>query len=274
MSLNKYVSFATKSFTLPDICIRIRSVLDNPRSSASDLGDLISLDASLTAKVLRLANSSLFRFPSQVESVSKAINIIGGEALYNLVIAETANTAFKYFDTQLINLDKYWFDSVYCGMVAKQLAKASNIRGSERFFVMGILQNLSELVIAKRSPELYKNYIEQDNDMLLGARQIHHFGFTFSNCSGTILESWKLPLVLYYPVMHANDVSRQASDSDIALLALASRVTSMQQNKKTDADIELFLEDIANNNGVTLDDVANAIEFADRETAKISMLIH
>jgi len=110
--------------------------------------------------------------------------------------------------------------------------------------------------------------------MLLGARQIHHFGFTFSNCSGTILENWKLPLVLYYPVMHANDVSRQASDSDIALLALASRVTSMQQNKKTDADIELFLEDIANNNGVTLDDVANAIEFADRETAKISMLIH
>ena len=98
MSLDKYVSFATKSFTLPDICIRIRSVLDNPRSSASDLGDLISLDSSLTAKVLRLANSSLFRFPSQVESVSKAINIIGGEALYNLVVAETANTAFKYFD--------------------------------------------------------------------------------------------------------------------------------------------------------------------------------
>ncbi|MBQ4830951.1 HDOD domain-containing protein [Alteromonas sp. MMG017] len=274
MSLDKYVSFATKSFTLPDICIRIRSVLDNPRSSASDLGDLISLDSSLTAKVLRLANSSLFRFPSQVESVSKAINIIGGEALYNLVVAETANTAFKYFDTQLINLDKHWFDSVYCGMVAKHLAKASNMRGSERFFVMGILQNLSELVIAKRSPELYKSYIEQDNDMLLGARQIQHFGFTFSNCSGTILENWKLPLVLYYPVMHANDMSRQATDSDIALLALASRVTAMQQNEKTDANIELFLEDIANNSGVNIDDVANAIEFADRETAKISMLIH
>ncbi len=159
-------------------------------------------------------------------------------------------------------------------MVAKHLAKASNMRGSERFFVMGILQNLSELVIAKRSPELYKSYIEQDSDMLLGARQIQHFGFTFSNCSGTILENWKLPLVLYYPVMHANDMSRQATDSDIALLALASRVTTMQQNKKTDGDIELFLEDIANNSGVNIDDVANAIEFADRETAKISMLIH
>jgi hypothetical protein len=48
----------------------------------------------------------------------------------------------------------------------------------------------------------------------------------------------------------------------------------MQQNKKTDGDIELFLEDIANNSGVNIDDVANAIEFADRESAKISMLIH
>ena len=87
MTLNKYVALAAKSFALPEVCIRIRAVLDDPRSSAEDLGALISVDPSLTAKVLRLANSALFRFPSQVESISKAISVIGGEALYNLVVA-------------------------------------------------------------------------------------------------------------------------------------------------------------------------------------------
>ena len=74
MSLDKYVAFATKSFTMPEVCVRIRETLDDPRSSAEDIGSLISIDPSLTAKVLRLANSSLFRFPSQIESVAKAVN--------------------------------------------------------------------------------------------------------------------------------------------------------------------------------------------------------
>ncbi|MEC7285348.1 MAG: HDOD domain-containing protein, partial [Pseudomonadota bacterium] len=44
MSLDKYVSYAAKSFTLPDICVRLRSTLDDPRSSAEDIGELISAD--------------------------------------------------------------------------------------------------------------------------------------------------------------------------------------------------------------------------------------
>ncbi|MEC8208540.1 MAG: HDOD domain-containing protein, partial [Pseudomonadota bacterium] len=46
MSLEKFVSFAVKSFTLPDVCVRIRTVLDDPRSSAEDIGQLISIDPS------------------------------------------------------------------------------------------------------------------------------------------------------------------------------------------------------------------------------------
>ncbi|MEC9169525.1 MAG: HDOD domain-containing protein, partial [Pseudomonadota bacterium] len=190
MSLDKYVSYAAKSFTLPDICVRLRSTLDDPRSSAEDIGELISADPSLTAKVLRLANSSLFRFPSQVESVAKAISVIGGEALYNLVIAETASTAFKRFDTKLINLDKHWYASVYCGMVAKSLAMRLNVRGAERFFVMGILQNLSELVVAKKETKRYQSYLNAETNGLPHVNQLEHFGFTFAQCSGIILENW------------------------------------------------------------------------------------
>ena len=162
MLIKKYVKFATKSFALPDVCVRLRELLDCPRSSAEDIGHLISIDPSLTAKVLRLANSSLFRFPSQIESVSKAINVIGGEALYNLVISETASTAFKCFDSELIDLKQHWHASVYSGMLAKHLAMSTNAKVIERFFVMGILQNLSELVVAKRSPELYQQYLDSD----------------------------------------------------------------------------------------------------------------
>ena len=62
MALEQYVAQATQSFTMPDICIRLRSVLDDPRSDISDIGKLISVDPSLSGKILKLANSALFRF--------------------------------------------------------------------------------------------------------------------------------------------------------------------------------------------------------------------
>lgn len=77
MEKQKLLNFATRSFSLPDICLRIREVLDDNRSDAQDIGRLIALDPSLTAKILKLANSALFRFPSQVDSIGKAVSVIG-----------------------------------------------------------------------------------------------------------------------------------------------------------------------------------------------------
>ena len=274
MSLDKYVAFAAKSFTLPDMCVRLRSTLDDPHSSAEDIGQLISADPSLTAKVLRLANSSLFRFPSQIETVAKAINVIGGEALYNLVVAETATTAFKHFTSDLIELDKHWYASVYCGMVAKSLAMRLNVRGAERFFVMGILQNLSELLVANKEPQRYQSYQKAGKDVLPHVNQLAHFGFTFAQCSGIILENWHLPIGLYYPVSFMNDEAKYSSDVDICVLALASRITLSQLEKESYANIELFTPEIANKVSLDMEVVSNSIEYAEQETAKIVALIH
>ncbi len=273
MSMTKFVSFATQSFAMPDICLRIRDILDDPRSDANDIGQMISVDPSLTAKVLRLANSALFRFPSQIESIAKAVSVIGGEALYNLVVAETANTAFKHFDTELIKLDQHWYQSVYCGMTAKYLAKHARIRGSERFFVMGILQNFGELVAAKCAPEKYTAYLADPHPGLPEQKQLKHFGFTFNECSGTIMENWKLPLPLYYPVKNMHLPEKISADADIALLACARRITLRENQKEQHGKIELFPPEIANSVKVEGETLGNAVIYANKEANKVAVLI-
>ena len=145
---------ASQSFTLPDICERIRSMLDDGRSDLKDMSRFIALDPSLSSKLLKLANSPLFRFESQVDSLEKAINIIGGEALYNLIMAETASSAFEHFSSDVIDLKRFWLQSIYVALVAKHLAKMIKIRGSERFFLLGLLHNLGELLVAVQAPNL------------------------------------------------------------------------------------------------------------------------
>ncbi|MBU3021565.1 HDOD domain-containing protein [Aestuariibacter sp. A3R04] len=268
--MEKYVEYATQSFTLPNICIRLRDVLDDNRSDMDDLAKLIGIDPSLTAKILKMANSALFRFPAQVDSITKAISVIGGEALYNLVMAETASTAFKHFNSEHIRLDNHWVQSVYNGLVAKNIAKLCHIRGSERFFVMGILHNLSELVIAKHAPEKYLDYIQRSPALLPWENQQAVFGFSFAQCSGAIMEKWQLPMPLFYPVSHVHDLDKQAADVDIGLLAYAMRVTIREKNPVAYGNIELLSSDSANKLKVSGDDLANVISYANSETDKIA----
>ncbi|NMH59178.1 HDOD domain-containing protein [Alteromonas ponticola] len=273
MSLTKYVSYASQSFTLPDICLRIRDILDDHRSDADDIARLISVDPSLTAKILRLANSALFRFPSQIGSISKAVNVIGGEALYNLVVAETANTAFTQFNSPLINPDQHWRNSVFCGMVAKYLAKHCRIRGIERFFVMGILQNLSELVVAKCSPEKYEAYLNDDSDLLPWVKQLSHFKFTFAHCSGTIMESWRLPLSLYFPVVHLHNDKQKVVDAEIAVLAIAVRTLFNEQQEDDNNKIELISPELEKIIKIEKETINDAIHYSRRETDMIASLV-
>lgn len=71
-----------------------------------------------------------------------------------------------------------------------------------------------------------------------------------------------------------NDVDKQHVDIDIALLALAHRITLSQVDDERYADIELFSPNIANIVDLDMEMIGNAIDYAEQETAKIVSLIH
>ena len=71
-----------------------------------------------------------------------------------------------------------------------------------------------------------------------------------------------------------NDEAKYASDVDICVLALASRITLSQLEKESYANIELFTPEIANKVSLDMEVVSNSIEYAEQETAKIVALIH
>lgn len=234
LSLNPkdIAKIASQSFVLPDICVRIRSLLDDDSTSIDEISDLIALDPSLSSKLLKLANSSLFRFESQIDTLSKAINVIGGEALYNLVMAETASSAFEHFSSDVIDLKRFWLQSVYAGLVAKHLAKIARIRGSERFFVLGLLHNIGELLIAVQSPDLAIKSNEYDEKISPWQRQQIVLGFDYAQCSAALMEMWHLPVQLYLPIKHIHNEDRALKDKEIAVVYCAVRASIAMANNR------------------------------------------
>lgn len=273
MSITPIVKYANKSFTLPDTCLRLRQMLDDPHSGIKEMAQVMSLDPSLSAKVLRLANSALFRFPSQITSVPKALSIIGGEAAYNISMAETANLAFKSFTTPLLNFTQFWEKSVLTGIIAQSIAQQMQERGSERFFVMGILMNLSELVCATRLEEKYIQYQHRDDSLLPLEHQRATFGFTFSQCSGLILEGWQLPENLYLAVKGLSLYKNQQLSKDESIMYMAATMADAHLGQALLQHPQLHLQAIQS---IGLNDYEYDIiqEFAQSESSKIALAIN
>ncbi|MBU3004069.1 HDOD domain-containing protein [Paraglaciecola arctica] len=265
INLSEITRIAGQSFALPDICVRIRSMLDDDQSDLEDIGRLIALDPSLSSKLLKLANSPLFRFESQIDSLAKAINIIGGEALYNLVMAETASSAFEHFSSDVIDLKRFWLQSIYAALVAKHLAKMVKIRGSERFFLLGLLHNLGELLVAVQAPNLAIDCSQYDKKTSPWKLQRQVLGFDYANCSAKLMEYWRLPSQLYIPVMDLHDENKALQNKDIAIIYTAVRASVAMTHDNLYSASQLITPLVLKYLKLDQEDLNDAVKFASME---------
>lgn len=256
---------ASQSFALPEICVRIRSMLDDGQSDLEDISRFIKLDPSLSSKLLKLANSPLFRFESQIDSLAKAINIIGGEALYNLVMAETASSAFEHFSSDVIDLKRFWLQSIYAALVAKHLSKIIKIRGSERFFLLGLLHNLGELLVAIQAPDMAIKCCKYDEKTSPWKLQQQILGFDYANCSAKLMEFWHLPSQLYIPVMDLHNENKALENKDVAIIYVAARAGVAIANSKLYSVNQLVTPLVLKYLNLENEDLKEAVKFATME---------
>ena len=122
MNAAAYAAQVGDVFVLPDTCLKIKQIIDNKISDLDEIAELISLDPSLASRLLKLANSALYNFPSQVDSVSKAVLLLGEVQVYNLVVAYGATEAFATVKPEALDLDRFREQSIHCALIAKFLA--------------------------------------------------------------------------------------------------------------------------------------------------------
>jgi putative nucleotidyltransferase with HDIG domain len=209
--------------TLPDIFVQIQDVINNPRSSGHSIANVIGKDAGLAARLLRLVNSPFYGFPSKVDTLSRAVTIVGTKQLSTLALGVTVTRMFVDIPEDLVDLKSFWRHSVACGLFARALAKHKKISNSERLFVGGLLHDIGRMVI-------YGYLSGHAREALLRAREtpspLHGIesqvmGCTHQAMGAALLRKWRFPLTLESMVSyhHAPMKSKQPMDSAIVHIA-------------------------------------------------------
>lgn len=269
MDAQDYALQASGSFALPDACFKIKALMENDNSTIEDFANVISIDPAMTSRLLQVANSAIYSFPGEISTISRAITIIGTQAIYNMMLVDVAATAFKLFSNHSIDLKRFWHMSVFCGLASKNLAIASGIRDIERLFVAGLLQNFGELIVANISPGLAKECEQYHENLLPWQLQEQVLGFTYTDVSAELLKIWQIPEKIILPIRHYNNAQSIQINKDVKVLYLASRLALVECHPTVFSYDDAVDAQLCQSLKITSSDLIDAADFASIETENI-----
>jgi len=227
LTAREIVAGTVEVASLPEVFLRVNEMVESPRYSASDIGRLIGKDPGLTTRLLRIVNSAFYGFPSKVDTVSRAITIIGVRELRDLVLATTVAKLFKGLPNDLVSMDTFWRHSLQCAILARTLAARHRELNVERFFVAGLLHDIGSLLIYRKVPELAREALMRAsyNDEVLEEAETRVMGFTHADVGAELMRKWRLPRSIEAAVAHhhhpagARDGMKEAAAVHLANLA-------------------------------------------------------
>ncbi|MGB2742149.1 MAG: HDOD domain-containing protein [Cognaticolwellia sp.] len=274
MNSLEYAMQANGSFALPDACFKIKALMEDEESMIEDFANVISIDPSMTSRLLQIANSAVYSFPGEISTISRAITIIGTQAIYNMMLVDVAATAFKHFSNQSIDLNRFWHMSVFCALATKNLAISAGIRDIERLFVAGLLQNFGELIVAKISPEVAKQCEKYHKELLPWQLQQQVLNFTYTDISAELLKIWQIPEKIILPIRHYNNANNIQINKDVKVLYLASRLALVECHPEIYSYDDSVDAKLCQSLNISTDDLIEAAKFAAKETESILTIMN
>lgn len=218
--------------SLPDIYLKLKALLDDPDYALLDVGKLIGTDPALTVRLLRLVNSPYFGVATKIDTVTKAVNLLGTQQVHDLVLATSVAEAFSGMSTEVMHMRTFWQESVHCGVMSRLVAAHCNMLDSERLFVAGLLRDIGHLIMYRKMPESCQETIihSRQEQRLLFTVERERFGFDYAQVGGELLAAWNLPAALKSAIrFHTAPGRAEEFEFEAAIVHLASVVTETRE---------------------------------------------
>jgi HD-like signal output (HDOD) protein len=208
---------------VPSLVYELNEIIVDPLSSAGDIAQVVNKSPSLTATLLKIVNSAFFGFRSKIDSISRAVTLIGSKELSSLALGVTIMETFKDIPREVIDVASFLEHNLACGMVARIMAAHGNVANTEQLFVSGMLHDIGRLVLCRYFPQNAKHAFtaaaESGESLLMAERNV--LGCTHVQLGKKLLQKWKLPYALENSVSYHHNPSASPNPEMAATLQMA-----------------------------------------------------
>jgi putative nucleotidyltransferase with HDIG domain len=190
--------------TLPLVAQKLRDVMDDPCSNASDASRVIEGDQSLVAKVLRLVNSAYYGLPREITKISQAVALLGFRAISQIALSISVINSFDENGKDKFDRGGLWRHSIACAMCCQLLSKKAGYARAEDCFAGGLLHDVGKLVLDQFLHEEVKSILEQTEKKGLSFVEAErsHLGIDHAVIGEWLSRKWKLPLPVVVSIRH------------------------------------------------------------------------
>lgn len=228
--------------TLPEITTKIIQVVEDPKSTAKDLKDIIKHDVALCTKILKVVNSAFYGLPRQISSVDRAIVLLGLSTVKNIAIATSMVKLFKgkAISSRFTPRD-LWFHSLACGVFCKLISESRGIEGTDEIFVAGLIHDLGLLVEYQVYPDklslIIEKAIEEKKSLLKTEEEF--LGANHQEFGAALANKWKFPPLFQLATgYHHNPLEATEQYTEVALTIHLADVLAHKKR------VGIFIEEI------------------------------
>jgi len=184
--------------SVPIVLTRILQLVDDNRASAHQLEELILHDPSLSARILKLANSALYSFQSEVKTISHAIALLGLNLVKSLTIGVSIFESFtKGLRDEIGCINQLWMHSFAVGQLAQDIwTKRSNRNEGEFALLCGLLHDLGKVAFFKKDAIGYAKLFAAEKgeaDPDISTLENGQYGMDHAALGSMIAKHWGLP---------------------------------------------------------------------------------
>ncbi|VAW91033.1 hypothetical protein MNBD_GAMMA21-2081 [hydrothermal vent metagenome] len=218
--------------SLPEIVMQINELVNSEASSATEIARVIGQDPAISTRILQVANSSMYGGQRQIDSINRAVTILGTKQIRDLVLSTTAAKVFDGIPNDVISVEDFWHHSLYCALLARALAGISKAVNADTLFTAGLLHDIGHLVMFNRIPEQAHEAImltiqgEASLDLYQAEQQI--LGFDHAEVGAELARHWHLPEILVSCIAYHHDLHASTEHIEaVAHVHVANAIASL-----------------------------------------------
>jgi HD-like signal output (HDOD) protein len=237
----------TDLISLPEVYLKVQRLMDDPASDIYDFAEVISVDPNLSTRVLKVVNSAYFGFPEPVDSIARAINMIGLGPLHNMVLGISAMSSLE-LPNDIMPLNTFWRASLFSGVLARLLAERLKLPKSDHLFIAGLLHEIGHLVLYSKFPSqaLAAREIVEQQGQAIHEAEMQVMGYHYGDIGAMLMANWNLSDNLQSITRHqpapeqATDYKTETTLMHLAHACAQSITTESQAAADTLIDAEVL----------------------------------
>lgn len=182
--------------TLPEITLKIIQLVEDPKSTAQDLHNVISKDPALCTRILKVVNSAFYGLPGQIGSINRAIVLLGLNAVKNIAIAASLTKLFKGGDLAAgFSPKSLWTHCVAVGTASRMLANSMKLGLADEAFLAGLLHDVGIMVELQydrnKLNEVLTKFEAGQTDYMAAEEEVFHANH--QDFGAGLCDKWKFP---------------------------------------------------------------------------------